>query len=259
MITILTPSYNRSHTLPRLYASLCAQKSRNFEWLIVDDGSDDDTQSLVEEFHRVGEIEIRYHRQENSGKHAALNTGACLSRGGWIYIVDSDDELPLDALEVIDKKLSTLDQSSTVGVCFRKSYFNGVIIGKSVPGGQTLVMSPTQAGNYLKGDLAYVFNSDIFRRVPFPVVPGEKFVPELYIWNKISDFGEIVFFTDMVTYLCDYLEDGYTHNFKKNLMESPLGFLIYYSSQISRERSFIRKLKCLIRSLQCMFYAMKKG
>jgi glycosyltransferase involved in cell wall biosynthesis len=219
----------------------------------------DSTESLIDGFHRAGEIEIRYHRQNNAGKHAALNTGACLSRGEWIYIVDSDDALTSDALEVIYERLSTLDQSSTVGVCFRKSYFNGTIIGKSFPGGQTLVMSPTQAGNVLKGDLAYVFKSDIFRSVPFPVVPGEKFVPELYIWNKISDFGEMIFFTDKVTYLCDYLEDGYTHNFKKNLKENPLGFLIFYSSQISREKSFFRKLKCVIRSLQCMFYAMQKG
>ncbi|MGE4403630.1 MAG: glycosyltransferase family A protein [Desulfobulbus sp.] len=259
MITILTPSFNRAHTLTRLYSSLCAQKCSAFEWLIVDDGSKDNTESLVDGFRLAGEIEVRYHRQNNSGKHVALNTGACLSRGEWVYIVDSDDALTIDALEVIERTLLSLDQPNAVGVCFRRAYFNGVIIGKSAPVLQPLVMSPTQAGDFLKGDLAYVFKTDIFKRVPFPMIPGEKFVPELYIWNKISDLGDIVFYTNTVTYLCDYLEDGYTHNFKKNLLENPLGFLIFYVSQVSREKNYIRKLKCVIRSLQCMFYAIQKG
>ncbi|WP_228390340.1 hypothetical protein, partial [Pseudomonas helleri] len=93
----------------------------------------------------------------------------------------------------------------------------------------------------------------------FPVFEGEKFVPELFVWNKISDDGVLKFFGNKVLYLCEYLEDGYSANFSAMLRRNPLGFGLYYKHQIAREKSFIRKLKCSIRYAQCKLFSMNSG
>ncbi len=116
-------------------------------------------------------------------------------------------------------------------------------------------MTPTDAGRFFVGDLAYVFSRKVMLSNLFPVIEGEKFVPELYIWNKISDQGNILYFPNDAIYLCEYMPDGYTENFWQNLRRNPKGFGLFYRAQFFRERSFVAKLKCLIRAGQCYFYA----
>lgn len=258
MITVLTPTYNRSHTLPRLYKSLCNQESKNFEWVVVDDGSTDNTQALLSGFVKSAPFAIQVISQSNSGKHVAVNTGVSVAKGEWILIVDSDDALTPDGISTIEKNISQLPSDIVVGLCFRKAFFDGTIIGKIVKGPSVIKLNPTEAGALFRGDLAYVFKKDIMLKHPFPVISGEKFVPELYIWNKIGDEGAIYYFSDKYIYLCEYLLDGYSRNFTKNLKNNPRGFMLFYRSQIMREKSFIRKLKCVIRTAQCYLYIIQK-
>lgn len=256
MITILTPTYNRAHTLEKLYGSLCEQIDLEyFEWLIIDDGSSDETFTLIEKFKKQNKISIRYIFQDNAGKHVALNNGIKNAKCDWIFIVDSDDILTSDAMCTIKKDLTFLENLNIVGFCYRKAYFDDLIIGKEVKTNKTyLLMSPSEAGKLLVGDLAYIFKKEIMVKNLFPVIPNEKFVPELYIWNKIHNYGKIAFFITKSIYKCDYLEDGYTRNFKRNLKNNPIGFLIFYSSQIFYEKKMIGKIKCIIRSFQCIYY-----
>ena len=256
MITILTPTYNRVHTLERLYSSLCEQIDLEcFEWLIIDDGSSDETFTLIEKFKNQNKIPIRYIFQENRGKHVALNNGIENAKYDWIFIVDSDDTLTIDAISTIKKDLILLESLNVVGFCYRRAYFDDSIIGKEVKTNETyLLMSPSEAGKLLVGDLAYIFKKEIMRKNLFPVIPNEKFVPELYIWNKIHNYGKIAFFITKSIYKCEYLEDGYTKNFKRNLKNNPIGFLIFYSSQIFYEKKIIGKIKCIIRSFECIYY-----
>lgn len=256
MITILTPTYNRSYTLQRLYDSLCAQDVYNFEWIIIDDGSNDGTSQLVLEFISHGKFKIIYLSQVNSGKHVALNFGASQANGRYIFIVDSDDALESNAIAVICQKIKIFPDF--VGYCFRRKTFDGVPIGNVVTEDE-IIMNLTQAGNLLKGDLAYVFSTASLLSNPFPIFASEKFVPELYIWNKISDIGKIIFFPKSFIYICDYLDDGYTKNFKSNLRKNPKGFGTFYKDQISRETNIIKKIKCFIRYLQCSFYKFLKN
>lgn len=258
MISIITPSYNRAHTLPRLYESLLKQDATDFEWVVVDDGSIDDTANLVEGFKQSAHFSILYIKQGNQGKHVALNAGVAASSGEWLFIVDSDDALSENAVGIIVKEAASLG-TKHVGMCFRKAYFSNQLIGKCFTPGARRTISPTQAGNLVGGDLAYVFRRDAMVAEPFPIFPEEKFVPELYIWNKIGDLGEIVFFLDICIYLCDYLPDGLTVNFKKNLKRNPRGFGLFYRAQFFRECHLIGKAKCFVRSLQCSYYAFIKG
>jgi len=256
MITVLTPTYNRAYTLPRLFKSLCDQECKNFEWVVVDNKSTDNTWSLLEEFKRSALFPVRVVLQPKLGKHVAINAGVLASEGDWIFIVDSDDALTPDAICTIDEKLSEIKSDKLVGLCFRKAYFDGKMIGRSADDHDVMKLTPTEAGNLLKGDLAYVFKKDVMLKTPFPVIEGETFVPELYIWNKIGDQGDIYFFVNKYIYLCEYLPDGYSFNFSKNLKRNPRGFLLYYRSQIAREKSLINKMKRAIRAVQCYLYIM---
>lgn len=252
MITVLTPTYNRAHTLQQLFESLQTQKAP-FEWVIVDDGSTDDTRQLVETFIGSASFPIRYRFQSNGGKHAAINTGVELAHGEWIFIVDSDDVLTAEALQTAEETAAALP-SSVLGFAYRRMYPDGELIGSRIDSDAHLNLTPTEAATLFQGDLAYVFRTETLRRNPFPIIAGETFVPELYLWNRISDQGEILYYPDKAIYVTEYLDDGYTKNFKSNLKRNPKGFALFYRDQFFRESSPLRKLKTAIRYLQCRVY-----
>lgn len=229
----------------------------DFEWLIVDDGSLDETQKLLSGYSGVAPFEVRVVQQLNSGKHVAINSGAVQANTPWIFIVDSDDALIPEAVEHIVGAAAQINDESIVGLCYRKAYFDMRVVGRSVGCSDLpMVMTPSEAGHFFKGDLAYVFKTEALLKHVFPVLLGEKFVPELYIWNKIGDEGNIYFFGNTIIYLCDYLDDGYSKNFSSNLRKNPKGFFIFYWSQIAREGNILYKVKYLIRAIQCYYYAL---
>ncbi len=256
MLTVLTPTYDRARTLPRLFDSLLRQASMDFEWLVVDDGSTDETAALVDGFATRAPFAVRRVFQSNGGKHVAVNTGVDQARGDWIFIVDSDDWLPDNALQVVTAALQPVkDDAGVVGLCFRKTDALGRVLGREcadlpVP----WAAAPTQAGRRVRGELAYVFRRKAMAAVLFPVIPGEKFVPDLYAWNRIGDQGTILFYLDRAVYRCEYLEDGYTRNFSIHLRRNPRGFFLFYAAQIRREPHFVDKLKAAVRCAQCLAY-----
>lgn len=260
MLTVVTATYNRAYTLPRLFESLLKQTDLDFEWVVIDDGSSDNTETVLKEFQAIAPFPMQVVKQKNSGKHVAINSGVSVSSGEWIYFVDSDDALPIDAVEVFTATVISEKDKMVVGYCFRKQIFSGEIVGRPCESliTQFAVMTPTEAGNFYKGDLAYIFKREILLKHPFPVFDGEKFVPELFIWNRVSDEGVVKFFGNKALYFCEYLEDGYSANFSSHLRRNPRGFGLYYQHQIIREQSLVRKLKCLIRYAQCKFFSMTK-
>ena len=176
-------------------------------------------------------------------------------KGNFIFIVDSDDILTEDALVYVQNAIDSLGKNDA-GICFRRAYFDGTLIGTNKLSSEPIYLSPTEAANYFQGDLAYIFRTSALLSHPFPTIKGEKFVPELLIWNAIGDEGKIIFYPDKAIYLCEYLEDGYTVNFKRNLRLNPKGFALFYRDQFFREKSSVRKIKCTIRYLQCLYYGI---
>ncbi len=257
MISILTPTYNRYHTLQRLYDSLCAQDCMMFEWIIIDDGSTDNTKEIVHTFIKEEKVQIKYFYQNNRGKPGAINSGVSLCENDYIFIVDSDDALTQDAISALINGINEAqkEQKSFSGVGFRKATFDGPIFGVAadfkVP---VLYLNATEAASLFKGDLAYCFKKESMLRHPFPLYKNERFFPELFIWNKITDEGKIRFYANKVIYIAEFLEDGLTKNFKKQLRKYPYSFKIYYADQRRREKNLLKKLKMLIRYFQCIFY-----
>ena len=268
MISIITSTYNRCHTLPRLWDSLCAQATEySFEWVLVDDGSTDGTgqwfKDLNHNVHNIGfpnpGFTTRYVHQPNQGKHVALNTGVSVATGQWCFILDSDDALTPNAVERLRSDLGKVtDDQTTVGLCYRKQSLDGQLIGNLVYG-ESIELSPNEAGELFKGDLAYVFRTSALLAHQFPVFPDEKFVPELLVWNQISDAGTIRYYPETAIYLCEYLPDGYSANFKKMLRQNTWGFGLFYRDQVRRLPIGVSWFKSMIRLIQCRYYQWRQA
>ncbi|WP_122665823.1 glycosyltransferase family 2 protein [Pseudomonas viridiflava] len=261
MITVLTCTYNRAHTLGRLFDSLCAQHNQHFEWVVVDDGSSDGTEQLLCDFAKSAVIEVVVVKQPNTGKQSAINAGVRAASGNWILIVDSDDLLTPRAICKTYDSLDKAQDKALLGMCFRRGRLDGRLIGVEVAEDEPgfCYMHATAAARYYQGDLAYVFKKQALLDHPFPVFKGEKFVPELLIWNEIADAGKIACFHRDIIYLGEYLEDGYTKNFKFHLKRNPQGFGMFYKRQFFREHTVIRRLKNGVRFLQCIYYSRTRA
>ena len=132
MITVFTATFNRAKTLPRAFESLKNQTFLNFEWIIVDDGSNDDTTKVVADF-ATSTFEIKYIKQVNKGKHFAINKGVSLATGDVFFILDSDDFLPKNTIEVVMQKFANINKKALVGgVVGRKSFFDNRIVGSKL-------------------------------------------------------------------------------------------------------------------------------
>lgn len=225
-LTILTPSYNRSHCLPKLYESLKQQTSNQFEWLIVDDGSLDDTEKLIETWQKEKHLELRYLKKENGGKHTALNIGISEVKTELTFIVDSDDWLPEHAVETIlqcHEKLKGI--KGICGYSFLRFYPDGTVNEAFFPENEkvdTYVNARINAG--IAGDKAEVFYTEILRQYPFLVFEGEKFLPEDLVWVKMSGPYKMIHINECV-YISEYLEGGLTKSGRKMKLHSPRGMM----------------------------------
>ena len=248
MITVFTPAYNRAHLLPRLFESLCKQTYKDFEWVIVDDGSVDDTRSVVEQFSVLGfefsgdkaqslntqhstlnTNTIRYFYQENGGKHRAINRGVKEARGELFFIADSDDMLPPDALEIVARQYEGIkDDKSFAGVCGLDATFDGKVIGSGLP--EEVIDDNSIAVRFklgVTGDMKEVFRTSVLKEFPFPEIEGERFCPEVLLWNRIATKYKLRYFNQIV-YLAEYQDDGISAGIVKARMTSPIASMMTY-------------------------------
>lgn len=256
MITIFTPTYNRAYILNNLYESLRRQSSKNFQWIIVDDGSTDETENLVRGYIAQGNMEIIYKKRENGGKMRAINQGLDLASGELFFIVDSDDYLTDDAVEMIEKYSRDLPQNFA-GMVFRKHNLKGDSFGKFPA--EVIDSDPVEIFYRKKvgGDKAEVIRTDIMKQFRFPEIEGEKFVPEGLIWNRIGRRYKLRYI-DRAIYNFEYIDDGYTNNFRNILKKNPEGMKLYYGEILKEDIPFTSKLKFLIRYIQSYCYALSK-
>jgi glycosyltransferase involved in cell wall biosynthesis len=258
MITIFTPTYNRAYIIGNLYKSLLVQTSKDFEWLIVDDGSTDDTETLVSSFIKENKIAICYIKQQNGGKHKAINRGVEEAKGDLFFIVDSDDYLSQDAVEKLSMYYHQIEaDDSFAGVSGIRVSFSGERIGGEF---KYHVLDCSSLDLRLKyhvaGDMAEAFKTAVLRKYPFPVFEGERFCPEALIWNRISLKYKLRF-TDAPIYKCEYLPDGLTVKIVKLRMNSTEASLLYYSELNHMPIPFIQKLKVAINYWRFAFCSKK--
>ena len=235
-VTIFTPTYNREKLLDRLYLSLLQQTDRNFEWLIVDDGSTDGTEQYFESILKNDNpFAIIYKKQENGGKHRAINSGVKMAHGELFFIVDSDDYLLPDAIEKIRQWRSTLNHSKKwAGVAGLRGYTKDTCVGGRYGKQAYVDATNLERDKYsLFGDKAEAYFTEVLAQYPFPEFPGEKFITEEVVWNAIAADGyKLRWFNDII-YICDYLDGGLTKSGNAKYIDSPNGTLLWAKQTIS--------------------------
>ncbi|MBQ3323948.1 MAG: glycosyltransferase family 2 protein [Muribaculaceae bacterium] len=260
LITLFTPTYNRAHLLPRLYESLKSQTYKDFEWLIVDDGSNDGTEDVIKKYIEEDSIQIRYIKQQNGGKHRAINRGVRESHSELFFIVDSDDKLPNDALErVIHYYNQVKGDNQFAGVCGLRYYFDGTQVGGEQPFDVTdCSMLDIRQKHHIQGDMAEVLRTNVMREFPFPEIEGEYFCPEALVWNRISQKYIMRYFHENI-YECEYQPDGLTAKIVRIRMDSPFASMQCYADLVQYDVPLKTKLRSAINYWRFRFCAKRKN
>lgn len=238
MLTVFTPTYNRGEKLKRLYSSLLNQCNSDFEWLIVDDGSTDDTEAIVNTFF-TSEFPIRYYRKENGGKHTAYNYALKVAKGDYFVCIDSDDWLSKEAISNI---LEVCTETNTNILMAYKSDVNGNLLSNNFP--ETVTKAGIlELSNFYRctGEFTLVFLTEFARKYPFPVFDGEKFVTESVIYDKMFENEKALLLSEVVT-ICEYQNDGLTNNLNETMKKNPAGYCLYFMQRIDAEFSIKKRI-----------------
>ncbi len=255
-LTVFTPTYNRAYILDRCYKSLCAQTNQNFEWLIVDDGSVDDTQALVEQWQKEDRISIRYVWQENGGKQRAHNTGVCACNTLLFYCVDSDDYLPVNAVERI---LLLWEQQgkdvAVAGIIGLKGYDEERPLHQELPKQmQYSTLSSLYRNHGFKGDTALIYRACILKEYLFYVFEGEKFIGEDFVYDQIDEKYTMCLLNKVIC-VCEYLDDGYSANVLKLKKENPRGYALLAKQKVKYAKNWKEKYVNSIKYMVGMIWA----
>lgn len=256
VVSFLTPTYNRGYILKQLYQSLCYQSQHDFEWIVIDDGSTDDTQELVQKWKSEADFPILYRWKENGGKHRALNVGIKLANAPYICIVDSDDYLVDDAINKILIWTKEIDGDGRfAGVAGTRYTSNRELIGQ-FPANREYVDAKdiSRRKNKLEGDKSEVYRTEILKQYPFPEFEGEKFLSECAVWNKIGMDGYLLRWHSEPLIICEYRADGLTKTDDKEA-RNYLGYTYVIRQQLLYEE----RLKRLALIAQYNYISRKKG
>lgn len=229
-VTVFTPAYNRAYTLGRLYESLLRQTDKRFCWLIVDDGSKDNTEELVDTWIQENMIEIIYYKQENQGKPIAHNKGVELTKTELFTCVDSDDFLTDDAIAEILRVWAELP-ADCIGILGYIEREGGGILTRCSDATITKGTLRYLYDHGLSGDTILIFRSNVIKKYMFPKFDGEKFIPEAYLYDLLDQEGKL-FLMRKAIYVCEYLPDGYSAGMAKLLYQNPLGYFCYINQRL---------------------------
>lgn len=232
-LTVFTPTYNRAHLLPRLYQSLINQSDYNFVWMIIDDGSVDDTKKLIQEWKTEKKLDIRYFYKENGGMHSAHNLAYEHIETEWNTCIDSDDYMPPNGVKIIRREAEIIrNNPDFAGIIGLDAQATGQIIGNRIPKHLKKVkLNELYLIHGVRGDKKLVYKTQLMQSVPpYPEFPGEKFVPLDYKY-LLLDQHYYLKPVDEVLAIVEYQADGSTRNMLKQYRRHPRGFAF---SRISR-------------------------
>lgn len=245
MITVLTPTFNRGGGLQSLWDSLQKQTVKDFEWLVVDDGSTDGTKNLITQLQEKSDFPIRYIYKNNGGKHTALNVGIQTICSELTFIVDSDDCVTEDAIESILKihKKYRL-QNNICGYAFLRAFPDGKVNGKKFEVDEKIgsYIDVRVNGDDTSADKAEVFKTHCLKEFPFPEYPNEKFLGEDLVWVRMARKYQMVHINKAI-YIGNYLEDGLTNNRRKHNIASPVGCMHRAEEFMESDLKIIYRIK----------------
>ena len=229
-LTIFTPAYNRAYTLHLGYEALLRQTCQDFEWLIIDDGSTDNTRELVAGWIKENKIPIRYHYQENQGMHGAHNTAYRLITTELNTCIDSDDYMPDDAVEKIVTFWKKHGSNQVAGIIGLDADFQGNIIGTIFTEKQTTLGKFYAQGG--KGDKKMIYRTEIINQYPeYPLFKGEKYVSLGYKYELIDQDYSLLTLNEVLVKV-EYRPDGSSMNMFRQYIKNPQGFAFIRKSSM---------------------------
>lgn len=243
-LTVFTPAYNRASTIGRTYESLCRQTCDDFEWLVIDDGSSDNTKEIVESYIQEKKISIRYIYQQNQGMHGAHNTAYANITTELNTCIDSDDYMPDDAVEKIVtfwRSLSTEQRVKYAGIIGLDYADGGGLIGTKFP---DTMHETTLQGFYRtggRGDKKMVYRTDVITRYPeYPLFEGERYVGLAYKYMLIDQDYKLLTLNEPLV-VVDYQLDGSSSSMYKQYWRNPRGFTFFRKTEMRITTSLKRK------------------
>lgn len=253
-ISILTATYNRASFLNKLYESI--KNNVRFadylecEWIIVDDGSNDKTKSLVEEFKKENMVNIKYMYQENSGKMVAINKAVEMAEGDLIIDCDSDDYLSASAFNIIEKHIGKLLKNPKIyALAFLKKDESEKISGKKfIKENKPTTMFNLYFQDDIKGEKILVYNAKIRKKYKHELEKGECFITEARMYHKMDNDYKIICINEVIE-IGNYNNGGYTQNINKYFKNSPNGYYCYFSEILQKDMANVKMKK--------RFYAIK--
>lgn len=242
LLSIITPTYNRANLLPGCYESLRKQTSTDFEWIIVDDGSRDNTDEVVASFDDSA-FPIIYVKKENGGKHTALNASHPYIRGQYVLILDSDDSLIETAVADVLQQWAKYEDQEAIGVVtFLRIAPDGTLFA-TVQDYDTPVDILTYPRTVnLGNDCCEVIRAELFKRYPFPVFEGERFLAEGVLWNQVAKTHKCIYINKAI-YLCEYLADGLTQAGRSLRIRNPRGGMLSASFGLEKKNTLRMRIK----------------
>lgn len=238
-LTIFTPAFNRAHLLPRLYESLCNQTCQDFDWLVVDDGSSDDTKSLVAGWITENRIPITYIYQENQGMHGAHNTAYRVIKATLNTCIDSDDYMPLNGVALILSKWETIDQKKYAGIIGLDALESGAILGSKFTTDYTTLEDFYLSGG--TGDKKLVYRTDVITKYPeYPIFEGERYVGLGTKYLFVDKDYEMATLNEVLV-IVDYQPTGSSNTMFYQYMKYPKGFIYNRITTMRYSKSTKRK------------------
>lgn len=259
-LTVFTPTFNRAYTLNKCYESLKRQTNKEFVWLIIDDGSTDNTKELVDKWIKEDKVEIRYHYQKNQGMHGAHNTAYELIDTEINTCIDSDDYMTDDAVEKIINFWNKNRHKELGGFVALDAYTNGEIIGTKLPNG----INETRYFDIynilgVKGDKKFIYRSDLTKLYPYPIFKGEKYVSLAYKYAKLDNNCKLGLMNEVVC-IVEYMQDGSSLNMLKQYRRNPKGFSFIRIENMKNPRIAAKnKFKECIHYISSSIMAKNKG
>lgn len=259
ILTVFTPTYNRGYTLNKCYKSLKRQTYKDFTWLIIDDGSTDNTKDLVEKWIKENKVPIKYKYQENQGMHGAHNTAYEIIDTELNVCIDSDDYMPDDGVEKIISFWKENKREDLAGIIALDAYEDGNIIGKIFP--ETLKETTLfEVNNKYKipGDKKLVYRTELTKKYPYPLFNGEKYVGLAYKYYKLDEKYKLATLNEVVC-IVEYMDDGSSRNMLRQYRKNPRGFAFYRIENMKNKNStVIFKLKQNIHYVSSSFISKNK-
>lgn len=260
-LTIHTATYNRAYILEKAYTSLCNQTVKDFEWVITDDGSTDNTATMVADWmQRDNGFVICYNKLNHVGIPRALNSGVEHATSEWFMMLDSDDYILPNTVELV---LTWLKEIRTdehfAGIGFAKCFPNGKFMKEQIPvidptTGYTDATNLQRARYHLDMDMCEVHRTELFRKYPFQCWPSESYAPEQLPYNQIALAGYKLRWRDEKLYICEYLPDGQTKN-NHLVKRNPMGFAMMYNQNLLFHKEFKPKFNDAIQMIALSLYA----